>query len=274
MKKIALLLSLLLIMLPLAACNSAQPTPQPAATNSEAPVVDGETQATEGLESILLKKGKLVVGTSPDYPPFESLDETGKLVGFDIELGTKVAQEMGLEIEFVQMSFDTIISALQAGQVDVGLSGFTYDPERDVIFSTPYLNSAQMCVVQTDSEYQSHTDLAGKNVYAGPGTTGEKAAQENIENVTVALAGDYQIAFEMLRNGQIDAVVCDRAVATNYDKQDDFRMLEAPIIEEENSMIIKKGNDMLGEALNAAIEKYMASDEYTALVESYKDQGL
>ena len=78
----------------------------------------------------LVKEGTLTVGTSPDYPPFENLDN-GEYVGFDIDLAKAVADELGLECEFKTLQFDGIIPAVASGgQCDVGVSGFSVDPKR------------------------------------------------------------------------------------------------------------------------------------------------
>jgi len=213
--------------------------------------------------------GKLIVGTSPDYPPFESIDEAGNLIGFDIEMIRAIAAQMGLELEFVQMDFSVIVTALGSGQIDAGVSCFTYDPERNVIYSTPYLMSAQAVVVAADSAIAAVEDLKGKKLIAGLGTTGEKAAQE-IENAEIINPDDYMVGFEMLKNGQGDAVICDLGVAANYAAQEGFKMLDEYLAKEEMSIIVKTGNVKLEAALNEAIEAYKQTDEYTALVQKWE----
>ncbi len=253
MKKIALITVVALVLaLALAACAPA----------TSAPV--GETFGGQ-----IAKAGTLIVGTSPDYPPYESLDEKGNLVGFDIEMMNALGKAMNLTIEFKQMDFSTIISALQASQVDVGLSGFTYDKERDVLFTTGYLKTAQVAVVKKDGPIKTTKDLEGKKLYAGLGTTGEIAISD-IEGAEQIMASDYLVAFEMLRNGQIDGVVCDLGVGQEYGKQDGLIMLEERLIDEENMIIVKKGNDKLYEALNKAIATFITTQEYKDLVKKYK----
>ena len=98
------------------------------------------SDATSDAGYTLVKEGKLTVATSPDFPPFENL-EGDEYVGFDIELARAIAAELGVECEFTTVQFDGIVPAVQAGgQVDVGISGITIDPERaeSVVFSDPY----------------------------------------------------------------------------------------------------------------------------------------
>lgn len=212
----------------------------------------------------------LRAGTSPDYPPFESLDESGNLIGFDIELMEAVAEIMGVEVDYVQLDFSVIISALNSGQVDIGLSGFTYSPDRDVLFSEPYYMSAQAVVVRSASEITSLDELADKRLAAGLGTTGEAAAVEAYPDAEMVYPDDYLVGFEMLRSGQTDAVIADLGVAQNYAQQDDFRMLDEYLQSEEMSIIVKKGNQDLMDRIDDAIIQFKATEEYDALLEKWE----
>lgn len=209
-------------------------------------------------------------GTSPDYPPFETLDESGNLVGFDIELMEELAQIMGVEVDYVQLDFSVIISSLNSGQVDIGLSGFTYSPDRDVLFSEPYYMSAQAVVVRTDSDIEGLSDLSDKRLAAGLGTTGEAAATEAYPNAKMVYPDDYLVGFEMLKSGQTDAVVCDLGVAQNYATQDAFRMLDEYLQSEEMSIIVKTGNQELMDRIDAAIIEFKQTDAYEALLEKWE----
>ena len=80
-------------------------------------------------------KGKLVLGTSADYPPFEfhMLDENGKdvIVGIDVSVAQKIAEDMGLELEIVDISFDNLLTAMDKGQCDIVIAAMEKDDERD-----------------------------------------------------------------------------------------------------------------------------------------------
>lgn len=214
--------------------------------------------------------GVLRAGTSPDYPPFESLDEEGNLIGFDIELMEELAAIMDVEVEYVQLDFSVIISSLNSGQVDIGLSGFTYSPDRDVLFSEPYYMSAQAVVVATDSDITSLEDLADKRIAAGLGTTGEAAATEAYPEAEIMFPDDYLVGFEMLRAGQTDAIVADLGVAQNYAQQDAFRMLDDYLQSEEMSIIVKKDNPELMAQIDEAILEFKATEDYEALLAKWE----
>lgn len=213
----------------------------------------------------------LLIGTSPDYEPFEYLDSEGNVVGFDMDFMAELAKIMDVEFEIKEYDFSIIISTVQSDQIDLGLSGFTWSEDREgkVLFSTPYYNSAQVAVVLSDSSITSVADLEGKTIMAGEGTTGMAAAKE-ISGTTVTSPDDYPMAFELLKGGQCDAVVCDLGVAQAYSQQSEFRMVEEYLNEaEEMSIIVNNDNIKLLEDLNDAIEEFMKTDAYDALLEKW-----
>ena len=211
---------------------------------------------------------KIVIGISPDYPPFESLTTDDQIEGFDIDMINTLISYLdeNIEIEFAKMEFSTIVTAVQTGQVDIGLSGFTYDTDRDVIFSEPYLSSAQVILVKSDSTITSVTDLNGKTVGAQLGTTGEEAANGIEGTKEVVSFNDTLVGLESLNNNIIDAFVTDLAVATNYESTGNYIVLDEPLLDESMSIIIKNGNDLLAAKINELILQFTVSDEYQALI--------
>lgn len=95
------------------------------------------------------KEGKMTVGTSADYPPFEYVDEQGKTTGFDVELMEEVGKRMGVTIVWVDMPFDSLIAAVQGGKIDAAIAAFNYDEDRDktVDFSEAYYTTEDGLVV-------------------------------------------------------------------------------------------------------------------------------
>ena len=227
------------------------------------------------IDDEVLTAGTLVVGISADYPPFESLDLNNNLVGYDVDmaniLATKIKTQSGqtYKVEFVQMDFSTIISALQTGQIDVGIAAFSYDPARQCLFTDPYYLSAQVICVLKDSGITTLVDLNGKTVAAGDGTVGYAAASE-IEGTKMVSPGDYLQQFEMLKNNQIDAVVCDEKVAEGFvSTSDSLVILEEKLAEDNLCITVKEGNTFILEALNAAVKEFVESGESDALKEQW-----
>ena len=226
-----------------------------------------QEKTVDSIDDEVLTAGTLVVGISADYPPFESLDTSNNLIGYDVDmaniLAAKIKSESGAayKTEFVQMDFSAIISALHTGQVDVGIAAFSYDPERQCLFTEPYYLSAQVIVVLKDSGISALKDLNGKTVAAGDGTVGYEAASQ-IEGVKMTSPGDYLQQFEMLKNNQIDAVVCDEKVAQGFvDTSDKLVILSEKLAEDNLCITVKKGNTFILEALNAAVKEFVSSGE-------------
>ena len=128
-----------------------------------------------------VKLGKIKVGTNAEYPPFESVDASGKIVGFDMDLVTAIAKAAGFEVEFVNTRWDGIFVALASGEFDAVSSAATITEERKqtVNFSDPYFNAGQMIAVKQDSAIKTPDDLNGKKVGVQLGTTGDIWVSKN-----------------------------------------------------------------------------------------------
>lgn len=221
------------------------------------------------------KAKELIVGISPDYPPYESI-EGDDIVGFDADMTAwllnYMKEEEGLDYTytFKQMSFDTIVSAVQTGQVDLGISGFTYDEDREqaVSFSEPYNDSAQVIVVPADSDVTGAADLNGKTVGAQLGATGQSAA-EGIEGANVNPVSDVKVMMETLKSHGLDAVVLDTAVAKKYAESGEYKIVGEDLMEEQNYIIAAKDNTELLEQVNKAIKAFQESDDYLTLKEKW-----
>ena len=125
-------------------------------------------------EDKIKSAGVLKVGTEAQYAPYEFKDADAKIVGADIALAQKIADDLGVKLEVVDMKFEGIIPAVQSGQVDLGIAAFSNTPERakEVDFSNIYDKSEQMLVVdaQNKDKYTSVDALSGLKVGAQKGT--------------------------------------------------------------------------------------------------------
>ena len=99
------------------------------------------------------KAGKLTIATSPDFPPFESLNDNGEVEGIEIEIMELICAELGVELVIEQMNFDSVLPGIQAGKYDVGVSGISVTParEKNTLFTDPYCLAAQAIVVLNGS---------------------------------------------------------------------------------------------------------------------------
>ena len=236
-----------------------------------------ETLTACGSSSSTTSNGKKTVtiniATSPDYAPYESLDKKGNIVGFDadmVKLFPSYLNDKNTTYKFKwnQMSFDNIVSQVQAGQVDVGVSGFTYDKKRKVEWSDPYTATAQVAVVNKNSKIKTVKDLEGKKLAAQSGSTGEKAAKA-VKNAKVSSVSNAQEIFSALTANQYDAVVVDLAVANNYAKAQNFKVLSQSLLDEKNYIIAKQGNKKMINLMNKALTKFLASQDYKKLTNKY-----
>ena len=148
------------------------------------------TSSTSGNDAgyTLVNDGKLTVAASLDFPPFENLNGD-KPEGFAVDLMTLLAEEMGLECEYLPSTkFDTIVPLIQTGgKADVGVSSFTITDKRlqQVDFTDPYCNVNQSITVRSDSGITDVAQLEGKKIGAQSGTTGYEWAAENIKDAEV-----------------------------------------------------------------------------------------
>ena len=128
--------------------------------------------------------GKVVVGTSADYPPFEFVDEAGTTTGFDVELMNEIAKRMGVTVEWTDMPFDSLIAAVQEGKIDASIAAFNYDEERDktVDFTDAYYTTEDSFTVQEGfaGDLSDPMNLANYLVGAQSGTVQDGWITDNL----------------------------------------------------------------------------------------------
>lgn len=236
----------------------------------------GDTAATAAASSDAAAGGEaktLLVGISPDYPPYDTIDTDGNLGGFDVEMGEWLVNwlnENGYNytLEWSQMSFENLITALNSDQLDLVISGITYAEDRKVEYSEPYYSSAEVVLVAEGSDVTTTADLNGKIVAAQMGSTGEECANE-IEGAQVQTFQDAAVAVASLKSGAVDAVVLDKPVADNYVKQGGYAELEEALLDEKNYIIAKEGNTELIDEINEALAAFEDSEDKAQLVEKW-----
>jgi polar amino acid transport system substrate-binding protein len=177
----------------------------------------GEKPAAENNEPA---KDKIVASFEPTFAPFEFTDEKGEFTGFDIDLIKAIAEAEGFEVELKSLGFDGLIPAVQAGQIDVAISGMSIKPEREeqVNFSMPYYEAGLVIAVQQgNNDIETLEDLAGKSIAVQIGTTGADTANEVAEKygATVKTYNTTDLVFMELINGGADAAINDLPV-TQY----------------------------------------------------------
>jgi polar amino acid transport system substrate-binding protein len=168
--------------------------------------------------SACAKPAVLKVATDATFAPFETTDDKGNLIGFDIDLMNAVAKKAGIEFQWENVPFDSVLAGLAACQYDVAIAAISVDEDRkaSMLFSDAYLDAGLIVVVNTaTTDINSLADLKGKTVAAQLGTTGEIEAQK-IEGVNYKPYDSYELAFLELTNKGVDAVIADNPVAMGF----------------------------------------------------------
>lgn len=177
------------------------------------------------------KRGTIIVGTSPDWPPFEFLDpQTGKLTGFEVELMELIAERLGLKVEWKTMDFATIIVAVEHKDIDLGVSGFSVTPERlDVVQYTLYhtITESQLIMLKEKAQKLGITRLENLEKAAdykliigtGSGTTQEAELMDLVRKGVLSpdearSYDDFMVALEDLKLGRIDALYAETPITT------------------------------------------------------------
>jgi polar amino acid transport system substrate-binding protein len=220
-----------------------------------------------------VEKKLLVVGTNTPFPPFEYV-ENGVVTGFDIEVIRALAQRAGYEdIEVKDMAFDSLITALQQGQIDAIAAGMTITPERQeqVSFTDSYWEADQSILVRKDSfNPQGIADLKRKTVGVQTGTTGAGLAEEN--NATlgpIKYYDTFMMAVLDLVNGRLDAVIVDSPVAVAFTKQYSVQVASTVRTGEQWGFAVRKDDTALLTGLNSALQEFKGSTEWDALIVKY-----
>jgi polar amino acid transport system substrate-binding protein len=219
---------------------------------------------------------KIVMGTSADYPPFETRDNAGKIVGFDADLAKKIAEKLGYELEIKDMSFDGLIGALQSGTVDFVASGMTATEERkeNVDFSTEYIQSEQMFVTLKDSKVKSIDDLEGATIGTQLGSIQEEGAKKLAKkmNIEVKSLNKVPDLIQELKAGRIDAVYLDLAVAQGYVNEADLAGFKDESNETPGMAIAFPKDGKLVSDFNKVIEEMQKNGELEKLNKQWLEE--
>ena len=236
-----------------------------------APAASQETASTEG-ESTAEEStgGTLVMATNAEFPPYEFYDGDA-IVGIDVEIMQAIAEDLGMTLEIEDMAFDSVITSVQTGKADIGAAGLTVTEDRlaNVNFSDAYAESAQMIIVQEDSEVAGPDDLVGRTIGVQLGTTGDIYA-EDIEDATVERYNKGMEAVQALSQGKIDAVIIDREPAKVFVSQNEgIKMLDEEFTVEEYAIAIAKENEELLHKVNESIASLKSSGKLQEIADKY-----
>ncbi len=226
------------------------------------------------------KEGKLVLGTSADYPPYEwiSKDKDGqtKIIGADVALAQAIADELGVELVVQDMQFNAIIPSLKSGEVDIGLAGIVDNEERREVvdFSDSYFAGDQGILVRkTDAKkYTSKESLKGAKIAAQIGTTQDELAK-TIEGADYeGMTNQNNIVLE-LKNQTIDAMVVAGPPGRQFASLNSDLVYQDIGFEDEGKMsvAVAKGNEDLIAIINKVIGNWTKEGKMDAEIAKYTD---
>lgn len=223
--------------------------------------------------------GKILVGTSGDYPPFEFYNSVFQLDGFDIALFQELGKRLGVGVEFNNFAFDGLISALRLKQVDAAIGAISVTPDRQTLvdFTSMYFVGSDTALMRTSSKdvIRSATDMKGKKVGVERGTTYEAWAQENlvdaglIKQADLVTYDDVDVMVNALRTAKIDVVLIGYLTGQEMDKRyRDVRTAGAKVNQQRYAIAVRKGST-LAQQLNLALSQIQDDGTYDKLAKLY-----
>jgi polar amino acid transport system substrate-binding protein len=246
----------------LAACGKKEEAPAPA------PVAAAPAAAPAKV---------YVVGTDAAYAPFESQNEKGEIVGFDIEVVQAAAAKAGIQVKFVNTPWEGIFNTLQQGDRDMIVSAVTITDERKqtMDFSDPYFDAAQLIAVKETSKVAKFADLKKLKVGVQTGTTGDEAVTklQGKTSTNIKRFESTPLALKELEAGGVDAVVADNGVVIHYVANNPggkFKTVaDKEFVPEQYGIAIKKGNTELLEKVNKGLADIKADGTYDQIFTKY-----
>lgn len=210
---------------------------------------------------------KIVIGLDDNFPPMGFRDENGEIVGFDIDLAKEAGKRMGIPVEFKPIDWDSKEAALKSKQVDMLWNGLTITEDRakQIAYSKPYLDNAQILVVRADSPIADRAGLAGKVIGTQEGSSSIDALENQTEFKNslqdVKRYGDFVAAFMDLELGRIDGILVDSVVGRYYmsKKPGQFKVIDNKMGDEQYGIGMRKEDKMLQDKLNETL-KQMSAD--------------
>lgn len=265
-----------------AGSSSASASSESAASESQTQEVSVAAQSTAAASSAAASgdsdvdyikgKGKLIVGVT-DFAPMDYKDDSGKWIGFDADLATKVADDLGVDVEFVEIDWDSKILELQNKSIDVVWNGMTLTDEvtNSMECTKPYLKNAQVVVMPKDKadQYPDAESMKSLNFAVETGSAGEEAAKD--AGFNYSSVESQANALMEVKSGTSDACIIDLLMAgamigEGTDFADMVHTVE--LTSEEYGIGCRKGSD-LAEFINQSLASYEKDGSLRELAEKY-----
>ncbi|OZI49443.1 amino acid ABC transporter substrate-binding protein [Bordetella genomosp. 4] len=219
--------------------------------------------------------GAIKIGTEGTYAPFSYHDASGKLTGFDVDIGRAIAERLGVKAEFVEGKWDGLIAGLDVKRYDAVINqvGITDARKAKYDFSDPYIASEAVLIVRDDNtEIKSFDDIKGKRSANTLTSNFGKLAQKYGAQV-VAVQG-FNEAIDLLLSGRVDATINDNLSFLDFKKQKPNAKAKIVASDKtaefsESGVLIRKDNPELRAAINKALTDIKADGTYKTISEKY-----
>ncbi|SJZ91688.1 amino acid ABC transporter substrate-binding protein [Consotaella salsifontis] len=217
--------------------------------------------------------GTLRIGTEGTYAPFTYHDASGKLVGFDVEIGEAVAKHLGVEPQFVEGKWDGLIAGLGSDRYDAVINQVGITPERQqrFDFSDPYIVSKAALIVKSDNdEIKSFDDLNGKR--AAQSLTSNYGKMAQAAGATIVGTEGFDQSVQLVLTGRADATINDSLSFLDFKKHQPDAKVKVVETREDGApsgIIVQKDNPELVAAINEALKDIKADGTYKAIAEKY-----
>lgn len=219
------------------------------------------------------EQGVFRIGTEGTYAPFTYHDESGKLVGFDVEIGEAIAERLGVKAQFMEGKWDGLIAGLDANRYDAVINqvGITEERKQKYDFSEPYIASKAALIVRADDDtIKSFGDLQGKKSAQSLTSNYGKMAQE--AGAELVATDGFDQSIQLVVQGRADATINDSLSFLDFKKKQPNAPVKIAATEDEaaySGVIIAKGQPELLAAINKALEDIKADGTYQKISEKY-----
>ena len=223
------------------------------------------------------KSGQLRVAIDPSFPPFESVNDQGEIVGLDVDLARAIAQDLGVEAVFVTTHYDALYDAVISGEADVIISALYPDPHQThtFAFSSAYFNAGEVVVAPNALPINNIPgDLAGQRISVVHGTAGHMEALQWEKSLapapTLLTTATGEEAMEMLINGQVDvSVVSNITAQAAIGEHSELQKVNHHISQEPYVIAARATDTALTTAIENALDKMRKSGALEKLIQKW-----
>ncbi|MBR0374259.1 MAG: basic amino acid ABC transporter substrate-binding protein [Mogibacterium sp.] len=222
------------------------------------------------------EKKVLIVGTEPTYAPFDTVDDDGNVIGFDMDLIQAIADDQGFEIEFMTLEFDALIPALESGQIDIiaaAMNGNNPERQKKVDFSDPYYETGLVVVVDIENDkigsiedFDTETVACSQIGSVGADIITEMEADGKIKKAVVN--NGFDVCLLQVMNGDVDATIMSKPTAENAIKKypGELKIVGDKLDEGWAGFAVQKGNTELLDKINVGLAHMKENGTYDDLL--------